>query len=149
MTKKIDPKITDLESTIDDLQSKLARALADYQNLEKRFARDSSGIIKFANSNLLGKLLEIRDHLEMAQLHGDKSLQMILSAFEKLLQEEGVVKINTSGVYDPTLMECQETVAGAKDQVISVLRPGYMLHDRVLRPARVTVGSGEDIKKSN
>jgi len=135
MTKKNDPKIADLEG-------KLARALADYSNLEKRFERDSSSIIKFANSNLLGKLLEVRDHLGMAASAGDTSLKMILSSFDKILVEEGVVEVKTDGVYDPAQMECQESVAGEKDQVISVLRRGYLLHDRLLRPARVTVGDG-------
>lgn len=135
---KIDPR----DQQIKDLKDNLARALADYANLEKRFERDSSSIIKFANSNLLGKLLEVRDHLGMAASAGDTSLKMILTIFDKLLVDEGVVEVKVDGVYDPTTMECHETVPGEKDKVITVQSRGYLLHGKLLRAARVTVGNG-------
>ena len=100
---QIDKKIAELQSTTDDLRSSLARALADYANLERRFSEQSTSVIKFATSSLLTKLLDIRD---------------------------------------PSSMECQEMTEGEKDKVIKVIRPGYKLHDRVLRTARVVVGSG-------
>ncbi len=133
---QIDPKIAQLESS-------LARALADYANLERRFSEQSSSVIKFATSNLLTKLLDIRDHLGLASVQiKDQSLNMILSSFDKLLTDEGVVEVKADGLYDPSSMECQEMGEGEKDKVIKVIRPGYRLHDRVLRTARVVVGSG-------
>lgn len=133
-----DPK----DQQILQLQDKLSRALADYQNLEKRFERDSSSIIKFANSNLLGRLLEVRDHLGMAASAGDTSLKLILSTFDKILSDEGVTEVKVDGAYDPATMECHETVPGEKDRVIAVQSRGYLLHGKVLRSARVTVGNG-------
>lgn len=141
---QIDPK----DAQIEELKGKLARALADYSNLEKRFERDSSSIIKFANSNLLGKLLEVRDHLGMAASAGDTSLKMILATFDKLLIDEGVTEVKVDGMYDPATMECHETVPGDKDKVITVQSRGYMLHGKLLRAARVTVGSGETTKSN-
>lgn len=144
MTKKtvpvepveIDPKITQLESS-------LARALADYANLERRFSEQSSSVIKFATSSLIAKLLDIRDNLAMASNHvKDQSITMILGSLDKLLLDEGVVEVKTDGLYDPSSMECQEQTGGVKDKVVKVVRPGYRLHDRVLRAARVIVGSG-------
>jgi len=134
----IDPK----DAEIALLKDRLARALADYQNLEARYSRESGNLIKFANINILEKLLEIRDHLGMAASAGDKTLGMVLSTFDKVLTSEGVTTIATSGSFDPTTMECEETVDGAKDQIIKTTRQGYLLHDRVLRPARVVVGNG-------
>lgn len=146
MTKKqikIDPKITELESSVLRLESALARALADYANLERRFSEQSSAVVKFAKADLLTKLLDIRDHLAMASAQlKDQSIAMILSSFDKLLVEEGVAEVKTDGPYDPHSMECQELGEGAKDQVVKVIRPGYRLHDRVLRTARVVVGAG-------
>lgn len=133
---------TDQRDEISILKDRLARALADYQNLEARTARESSNLIKFANTSILEKLLEVRDHLGMAAAAGDKTLAMVLSTFDKVLTSEGVTTIKTSGSFDPTLMECEETADGAKDQIIKTNRLGYMLHDRVLRPARVVVGNG-------
>lgn len=130
------------------LKERLARALADYSNLEKRFERDSSSIIKFANSNLLGKLLEVRDHLGMAASAGDTSLKMILATFDKLLLDEGVTEVKVDGMFDPNTMECHETVPGDKDKVITVQSRGYLLHGKLLRPARVIVGNGEPTKSN-
>lgn len=156
MTKKVtplptvDPHIGELESRISLLESNLARAVADYQNLEKRFARDSAGIVKFANASILEKLLETRDHLGAAATHlQDSSLNMILSSLDKILTDEGVTAIDTSGEFDPATMQCQEIVPGPANKVISVTRLGYRLHDRLLRAARVTVGSGVKESKSN
>lgn len=139
MTKKI----LKTDSKISQLESSLARALADYANLERRFAEQSSAVVKFAKADLLTKLLDIRDHLAMASVQlKDQSLTMILGSFDKLLVEEGVVEVKTDGMFDPSSMECQEMGEGAKDKVIKVIRPGYRLHDRVLRTARVVVGAG-------
>lgn len=137
------------DAKIQELEAKTARALADYANLERRFAQDSSSVIKFATSGLLAKLLDIRDHLAMAAANfQDKSLTLILASLDKLIAEEGATEINTAGLFDPATMECQELVPGEKDHVIQVIRPGYRLHDRVLRAARVKVGNGQITKKS-
>ena len=149
-TTKVDPKITELKSNVLRLDSALKRALADYANLERRFGEQSSAVIKFAKSDLLAKLLDIRDHLAMActQIQ-DQSLTMILGSLDKLLTEEGVTQVKTDGLYDPTSMECQEMGVGEKDTVVKVIRPGYLLHDRVLRTARVVVGSGTPAAKGH
>lgn len=142
-TKTNKTPVNDLSSETSNLKASLARALADYANLERRFSEQSSSVVKFATANLLTKLLDLRDHLEMASGQiKDQSLNMILSSFDKLLQSEGVEVVKTEGQYDPTTMECQELSAGPKDQVVKVVRSGYRLHDRVLRTARVVVGSG-------
>lgn len=138
--KTTQPKVN---HQIADLQAKLARALADYANLERRFGIESSAVVKFANSNLLSKLLDIRDHLGLASVQiKDPGLTMIMSELDKLLVEEGVTQIKTDGAFDPASMECHEQEDGPKDQIVKVVRPGYRLHDRVLRTARVVVGNG-------
>jgi molecular chaperone GrpE len=147
-TKQLDPKIAELEAQVAESQAKVARALADYANLERRFASESSAVVKFATSSLLEKLLDIRDHLAMASVVlKDQSVTMILSSLDKLLTEEGVTQVKTDGLFDPHTMESQELVDGEKDKVIQVIRPGYRLHDRVLRNARVTVGNGNITKQ--
>lgn len=141
-TIKGDPQLGELTTKIAHLESALARALADYANLEKRYADGSASIVQFATSSLLSKLLEVRDHLGLASVTGDPSLKLILSSFDKILVDEGVTEVKTDGAFDPHTMECQETVPGTKDQIIRVIRPGYLLNGRVLRPARVAVGNG-------
>ena len=84
----------------------------------------------------------------MAASAGDTSLKMILATFDKLLIDEGVTEVKVDGMYDPATMECHETVPGDKDKVIGVQLRGYLLHGKLLRPAGVTVGSGETTKSN-
>ncbi len=141
--KNTTPASSQQTSELDALKASLSRALADYANLERRYSEQSSAVVKFAKADLLTKLLEIRDHLAMASLElKDPSITMILSSFDKLLLDEGVSEVKVDGLYDPSSMECQELGEGPKDKVIKVIRPGYLLHDRVLRTARVVVGAG-------
>ena len=143
---KQDPKPTPKkpsEVDIQSLETKLKRALADYQNLENRMRRESSLVVQFATVSLVSKLLSVRDHLEMASANlKDQSLTMILDQLDKILSDEDVQEINCQGEFDPNTMECQESVPGEKNQVINVVTRGYILRDRVLRPAIVTVGTG-------
>lgn len=126
------------------LEAKLARALADYANLERRFAGESASVVKFATASLIERLLSVRDHLALAERSlKDASLKLILGSLDKILADEGLVEINAAGTFNPETMECQELVPGAKDQVIELIRPGYTLHGRVLRTARVSVGNGQ------
>lgn len=127
-----------------DMESRLMRALADYQNLEKRHQTDRQNLIKFANQNLLDKLLPLLDDLNRAQLHlQDKGLELVLNHFNQLMASEEVVEIKALGEeFNPETMDCTQVVEGPKNQVVNVITPGYLYQDRVLRPARVEVGSG-------
>jgi len=144
MAKKIvNQALINQPSELDTLKASLSRALADYANLERRYSEQSSAVVKFAKADILTKFLDIRDHLSMASSTlKDPSIAMILSSFDKLLLDEGVSEVKVDGLYDPTSMECQELAEGPKDQIVRVIRPGYRLHDRVIRTARVVVGSG-------
>ncbi len=126
-----------------NLENQLKRALADYQNLEKRVVSEKSEWIKLANKGLLLRLLPALDNLILAEKHtqdeGVKlSIDQILSAFK----EEGIEKIETIGRdFDPNLMEAVHTVEGQSGKVVEELRIGYTLFGQVLRPAQVVVGS--------
>lgn len=135
------------KSDITDLESRLLRALADYQNLEKRHAGDRQNLLKYANQNLLADLLPIIDDLNRAQAHlNDAGLEIVVTHFNKFLSDQGITQINALGeIFDPLTMDCAEVVEGEKDKVISVSSRGYLYQDRVLRPARVSVGTGLEI----
>ncbi len=138
-----------LTARLAELEQKLARALADYQNLEKRFHQESTQIIKFANRELLRKLLDLRDNLERAaQSIQDQGINLVLAQLDKILEEEKVKEISAlHQEFDPNLMEAEEVVAGEANRVVAVTRKGYLHHDRLLRPAKVKVGSGQENSK--
>lgn len=136
----------DLEKKVEELEKQWKRALADYQNLEKRISREQEDFIRFANEGLLDKILNVFDNLERAcRAKEDRGLTMIKNEFWEVLSSEGVEKIKTEGeIFDPHLMDAVELVAGRKNYVVEEVSPGYLYRGKCLRPARVKVGKGEN-----
>ena len=127
------------------LENQLKRALADYQNLEKRIAGEKSDWIKIANKDLILRLLPGLDSLLLAQKHTqDEGVKVSIKHFLDILEAEGVKKIETEGkTFDPNLMEAVAAVNGEENIVVEELRAGYTLNDTVIRPAQVVVGSAK------
>ena len=118
--------------------------MADYQNQERRHKEQQVNTIKMASAALIEKLLLNLDSLEMAQTHlKDRGLQIVIDQLRATLGQEGLSVINSDDQdFDPLLMDCTEVVPGKKDIVIETVSRGYFLFDKVLRPAKVKVGSG-------
>lgn len=134
-----------LEKQIEESETKYKRALADYQNLEKRVAEQRVELIRGANKDLLLRLLPVLDTLILAQQHvEDKNIEVSINHFLDILKSEGVTRIKTSGeTFDPMLMEAISVVEGDENKVINEVRAGFLLHDKLLRAAQVTVGKGK------
>lgn len=132
----------ELLQKLEEAESKFKRALADYQNLEKRVIEDRREWIKSANKDLLQRLLPVLDTLMLAQKHDkNKTLEISINQFLDVLKSEGVVKIETLGkTFDPKTMECVTMVEGEDGKVVEEVRTGFILGDRLLRPAQVIVG---------
>lgn len=127
-----------------DLTNRLARALADYDNLVKRFEKERQEITLRATESLLKDLLPVIDSLERAQEHlKDQGLGMALDYLYQVLAEYGVkaVDVRVGDEFDESLHEALEAVPGAKQGTVAkVLAKGYRWTDgRVLRPAKVAV----------
>lgn len=139
-------EITNLKNQVEELNNQFKRALADYQNLEKRHQTDKQAVVKFANEALLDKLLPVIDDLNRAQAHlNDAGLKHIISQLYRVLESEGVKLIESTGKpFDPQIMDCTEVVEGPQDIVVDTPLPGYLYHEKVLRPAQVRVGSGNN-----
>ena len=141
--KPIEKKVEPEENTeLSNLENQLKRALADYQNLEKRIAEEKNSWIKAANKNLLLKLLPGLDNLILAEKHTqDEGVKISIKHFLDILEQDGVKEIETVGKdFDPNLMEAIGTQNGEEGKVLEEVRAGYMLFETVLRPAQVIVG---------
>jgi molecular chaperone GrpE len=140
--KKNEKKVEQEEKEFANLESQLKRALADYQNLEKRIAEEKSSWVKASNKNLLLQLLPGLDSLLLAEKHTqDEGVKLSIKHFLDILENEGVKKIETVGKdFDPKLMEAVTTQAGEEGKILEEVRSGYMLYDSILRPAQVIVG---------
>jgi molecular chaperone GrpE len=139
----VDNQNTDVEIW----KEKYIRALADYQNLEKRTLDEKQEVRMFAGLVVIEKLLPVVDLLEKAQDHlHDQGLELALKELHTFFKTIGVEKIDVVGkAFDPYEMDCIEIVAGAKENmVVAVISPGYRMHNKIIRPAKVTVGKKEE-----
>ncbi|MDD5415525.1 MAG: nucleotide exchange factor GrpE [Candidatus Daviesbacteria bacterium] len=153
--KQENTKIEQLEVKVADLENQLKRAVADYHNLEKRVIEGRSELTKWGISELLVKLLPVLDHLDKAlagaseqekQSGWYKGMELAVKELQSVLQSEGLGEISADGVFDPALHEALDTQVGEDNKILDVVRPGYTLNGKVLRPAAVVVGKkGEEI----
>ncbi len=135
-----------VDDHIDEWKNKYLRALADYQNLEKRKGEEIGQVRRFAGEALIVKLLPIVDTFERAQAHvNDPGLGLALKELETFLEEAGVKKMEVVGKpFSPHEMECIEVVDGQDTIVVEELLPGYLLHGKVIRIAHVKVGKRKE-----
>lgn len=133
----------------EELKNRLARALADYDNLVKRLAREKDEITIRANKNLLEDLLPVLDNLERAQSHlKDQGLAMGLNSFQQVLTRYGVneIKVEQNADFDALLHEAIDSRTGGEaGKVAEILVKGFVWRDgSVIRPAKVIVYKGEN-----
>ncbi len=146
--KKQNDQIEALQKQLEEWKSKYLRALADYQNLEKRTQEETSNVRRFAAEMVLTKLLSVADTLEKAQAHlSDTGLSLALKELVAVFSSLGVIKLEVVGKpFDPKFMECIEVGDGENNMVVEELTPGYTLYGKLIRVARVKVGKKKDAK---
>ena len=130
------------------------RAKAETENIRKRAVSDVANAHKYAVENFAAELLAVRDSLEAAlavetatvetlKSGAELTLKQLSSAFEK----HKVIEVNPVGEkFDPHRHQAISMVPSdaAPNTVISVLQKGYVLHDRIIRPAMVVVAKSPD-----
>src|SRR2546428_4819376 len=140
-------EFAELRRQNEELLTKLKYLQAEFENYRKRVDRDAATVVKFAHELLLSRLLPIVDEMDAAAalLEGKagEGVRMVRDNLVKVLQEVGLQEIPAKGrVFDPYEMDCLEQLPDpeVKDGTVkAVVRKGYRLHDRVLRPAQVLV----------
>lgn len=139
---KKDKAVEAFKEQVVDLEGKYKRALADYQNLQRRAQEDRLHWMQSANQDLLLRLLPVLDTLMLASKHiQDQGLTVSINQFLDTLKTEGVTKVETVGNdFDPQVMEAIAVEEGADGKVLEEMRAGYLLHDKLLRAAQVKVG---------
>ena len=136
----------------DRLENALRRAQADLVNYRNRMETERADLLKYGTQRLLVRLLPILDELSLAlQQPSDgatsdswlEGFHLINRKLQLLLEQEGVEPIDALGKpFDPSEHEAlaqQQTADKSDGDVLMVVRNGYKLHNRVLRPAQVVV----------
>jgi len=165
--EEVDDPMKDLESQLETKEQqakenydRLLRVSAEFENYKKRTSRELEEFRKFANQSLIKEMLSVVDNLELAMnsTNGHKSIDQgllqgldmthkeILKVFEKF----NVKPIEAKGqLFDPTYHEAvmqEETDEAGENTVINELQKGYLIHDRLLRPAMVVVARSKESK---
>jgi molecular chaperone GrpE len=146
-------KLQAVQQQAQDNYERLLRVSAEFDNYKKRTAREMQDVIKYANEKIFKELLTVVDNLERAieaagvdRTDDDplvKGIHLTLSEVFKILERHKVSPVKALGEpFDPTYHQAmmQEEVADqAPNTVVREMQKGYVIHDRLLRPAMVVV----------
>lgn len=154
-----EPTVEELQTRIAELEGQLKdeqlRALATEQNLRRRHQEEIENAHKFAGQKFASAMLPVKDYLEMALQDQSGNfdalkmgVQMTLTELQKAFDQSNVKEIDPKAgdKLDPHQHQALQSVDSDQEPntVVSVMKKGYTLADRVLRPAMVTVAKAAD-----
>jgi molecular chaperone GrpE len=151
--KKMEAKLEAKEEEAKETYDRLLRVSADFENYKKRAAREMEEVRKYANQSLLKEMLSVVDNLELAINSSNdgkntdqtliEGLNLTLNEILRVFEKFNVTPIEAQGkTFDPAYHEAvmrEETDDYPENSVISEFQKGYLIHDRLLRPAMVVV----------
>ncbi|KAF0106871.1 MAG: molecular chaperone GrpE [Anaerolineaceae bacterium] len=155
-TAELSPEVIELQTQLAETQAQAAeykdgwqRSLADFQNFKRRTDAEKAETYQNAAGNIIRRYLPVLDDIERALAHRPADLawadgiELIYRKLQAILDAEGVKRIEAEGQpFDPNFHEAvaQEPAEGVESgHVIAVVQNGYMLGERVIRPAQVRV----------
>jgi len=140
-----------LAMDLEQLRDRFARIQAEFDNARKRESRERADFRDFAVSGAVEKFLPILDNFHLALEHAAPNdplrngVELIVKQMEEALRSLGVTTVDTVGTpFDPRFHEALESVPSPDlpdHQIITEVRRGYRIKDRLLRPALVRVAS--------
>ena len=148
-------RLTAVEAERDEYLDQLRRVAAEFDNYKKRVAREQEGLVQRAGERLIRDLLPVLDDLERAvdafavhdKEHVAEGVALVHRALRGTLEREGLQEVAPEGEpFDPHRHEALLTQPSDAPEgtVIQVVQKGFVLGDRVLRPARVVVAAAQE-----
>jgi molecular chaperone GrpE len=143
-------RLAEAEARAEEYLALAQRTQADFENFRKRAARDQESLVARAHERVVKGLLPILDDLERAleaaaeheEAKLEEGVALVHRSLLDLLAREGVAEVETNGAFDPHVHEAllaQPAEDAESGDVLQVLQKGYLLGDRLVRPARVIV----------
>ena len=149
--------VNDDRKKADEYLAAWQRTQADFMNYKRRTEQERQEFLLGANAELLRKVLPVLDDLERALDHAPddgegqewiEGTRLVAKKFRSTLESVGVKPVLALGMaFDPNVHEAVHQDKGPEGMVVGEFQKGYMLHDKLLRPARVIVGNGEEDAK--
>jgi molecular chaperone GrpE len=140
------------QESVEENKDLYLRSQAEMENLKKRFKRDKEDWVKYANETLIKNLLPVVDNLEKAVFHAQveddfeshkEGVELTLKGLRDTLEKAGVKEVEALGKpFDPNfhMAMCEQEDAGAEaGTVLQEVQKGYLLNERLIRPAMVIV----------
>lgn len=139
-----DGEITSLEAELAERTEDLQRVTAEYANYRRRTERDRAGIVETAKASVITELLPILDDLDLAAQHGDLEsgpLKSVSDKFHAVLNKFSVTVVGEEGdAFDHEKHEAVQDLSSGEEKVlVTVLRRGYQMGDRLIRTAMVII----------
>jgi molecular chaperone GrpE len=145
-------KVREIQKTADQNYDLYVRSLAEIENIKKRFQKDKTELIKYANESLIKQLLTVVDNMEKAisaSMEANsvdalrEGVELTLKGLSDILEKAGVKQVEAGGKpFDPNFHEAlfeKEDKDSESGTVIQELQKGYTLNDRLIRPSMVVV----------
>ncbi len=148
-------KLLSVQRDLEELKDRHIRKLAEFENLRKRAEREKREYFRVALANLAREFLPILDNLERAMSHATpedrqsdfgQGIGLIRRQLVDLWQRHGLTDVDTNGAFDPNVHEAvatEQTDEVPPNTILEVLQKGYILNDRLVRPAFVKVAIRE------
>jgi molecular chaperone GrpE len=144
------PSVEEIQALADDRLDQLMRLKADFENFRKRELREKTDLIERASLRIVEQLLPVLDDLERsldaAAKHGAdeailKGVDLVRRKLHDVLVSEGLERVEAEGAFDPAHHEAVATTPGevVEPTVLEVVRPGYRMKGKTIRPALVHV----------
>ena len=145
-------KIAELETQVKELQDKVLRKAAEFENYKRRTENDQFNLLNYAAESFIVKLLPIVDDFERSMRHIDDidgnnsvkdGIKLVYEKLQKLLNEQGVKKMDTKGkpfnvdFHDALMQQKNDSVP--PHTILEEIEPGYLYRDKVIRHAKVIV----------
>ncbi|MEM0127788.1 MAG: nucleotide exchange factor GrpE [Thermoplasmatales archaeon] len=139
--KAMQQTLVDKENAIKELKEQNFRFAADLDNFQKRMKEEQEALAAYASERLIKELLPVLDSMENA---ADDGVKAIRKQIESVLEKEGLSAIDDKEIFDPNKHEVVGVEDGGKANVINkVVRKGYMLRGKVIRPELVIINKGD------
>ncbi len=150
--QELEEKIKKLENIAKNSNLRVAELQREIEYLKERYRRDLEEQRKYCYERFAYDLLEVMDNFERALDYARKTediksivmgIEMVYSEMKKIFEKYGITEIEVEGKeFDPYVAEAVEKVETTEvppNTVVKVIRKGYKIHEKVLRPARVAV----------
>jgi len=153
-TEEADSKVTELQSSVNELKDKQLRLLAEFDNYKKRTTRERLELMTSASKEVIMALLPVLDDFDRAKRMADnpemgeqfsEGVSLVYNRLNSTLQALGLKVMESNGQpFDPewhdAITDIPAPTEDLKGKVIDTIEKGYLLNDKIIRHAKVVVG---------